>query len=63
LASQHHLDVDASVIVDLLGGPVVLRRLITGDAVTPRLARSIVNLVLDGAATPASREGSAAQRG
>jgi AcrR family transcriptional regulator len=47
-------DVDARVMVDLLGGPVVLRRLITGDPVSPRLARSIVNLVLDGAATPAT---------
>ncbi len=45
-------DVDARVMVDLLGGPVVLRRLITGDPVTPRLARTIVDLVLDGAATP-----------
>jgi len=48
-------DVDARVMVDLLGGPVVLRRLITGDPVTPRLARSIVDLVLDGAATPTGR--------
>ena len=45
-------DVDARVMVDLLGGPVVLRRLITGDPVTPRLARTIVDLVLEGAATP-----------
>jgi AcrR family transcriptional regulator len=45
-------DVDARVMVDLLGGPVVLRRLITGDPVTPRLARTIVDLVLDGAAIP-----------
>ena len=45
-------DVDARVMVDLLGGPVVLRRLITGDPVTPRLARTIVDLVLEGAAIP-----------
>ena len=43
-------DVDARVMVDLLGGPVVLRRLITGAPVNQRLIRSIVDLVLDGAA-------------
>jgi AcrR family transcriptional regulator len=47
-------DVDARVMVDLLGGPVVLRRLITGQPVNQRLAHTIVDLVLDGAApTPA----------
>lgn len=43
-------DVDARVMVDLLGGPVVLRRLITGEPVNQRLAREIVALVMDGAA-------------
>ena len=47
-------DVDASVMVDLLGGPVVLRRLITGAPVNQRLAHAIVDLVLDGAAPPQS---------
>jgi AcrR family transcriptional regulator len=47
-------DVDVEVIADLLGGPVVMRTLITGRPVTSRLARQIVELVLDGAA-PASR--------
>jgi len=43
-------DVDARVMIDLLGGPMVLRRLITGDPVNQRLAHAIVDLVLDGAA-------------
>jgi hypothetical protein len=42
-------------MVDLLGGPVVLRRLITGAPVNQRLARTIVDLVLDGAAPTPSR--------
>ena len=46
-------DVDARVMVDLLGGPVVLRRLITGGPVNQRLAHSIVDLVMDGAARTA----------
>jgi AcrR family transcriptional regulator len=48
-------DVDARVMVDLLGGPVVLRRLITGGPVNQRLARAIVDLVLDGAAPTPSQ--------
>jgi AcrR family transcriptional regulator len=48
-------DVDARVMVDLLGGPVVLRRLITGQPVNQRLAHTIVDLVLDGAATTPSQ--------
>jgi AcrR family transcriptional regulator len=43
-------EVDARVMVDLLGGPVVLRRLITGAPVNQRLALAIVDLVMDGAA-------------
>jgi AcrR family transcriptional regulator len=43
-------DVDPEVLADLLGGPIVLRRLITGRPVTPRLLREIVTLLLDGAA-------------
>ncbi|MGH2629482.1 MAG: TetR/AcrR family transcriptional regulator [Actinomycetota bacterium] len=46
-------DVDARVMIDLLGGPVVLRRLITGDPVNQRLAHAIVELVMDGAAPSA----------
>ena len=48
-------DVDARVMVDLLGGPVVLRRLITGQPVNQRLAHAIVDLVLDGAAPTPSQ--------
>jgi AcrR family transcriptional regulator len=43
-------DVDARLMVDVLGGPVVLRRLITGGPVNQRLAHAIVDLVMDGAA-------------
>ena len=46
-------DVDERVMVDLLGGPVVLRRLITGEPVNQRLVRTIVDLVMDGAAPTA----------
>jgi hypothetical protein len=48
-------DVDARVMIDLLGGPMVLRRLITGDPVNQRLALAIVDLVMDGAAPAPSR--------
>jgi len=48
-------DVDSRVMVDLLGGPVVLRRLITGQPVNQRLAHTIVDLVLDGAAPTPSQ--------
>lgn len=48
-------DVDARVMVDLLGGPVVLRRLITGAPVNQRLVRTVVDLVLDGAAPAPSQ--------
>ena len=48
-------EVDARVMVDLLGGPVVLRRLITGQPVNQRLAHTIVDLVLDGAAPTPSQ--------
>jgi AcrR family transcriptional regulator len=47
-------DVDPRVMVDLLGGPVVLRRLITGGPVNQRLALAIVDLVMDGAAPNAA---------
>jgi AcrR family transcriptional regulator len=43
-------DVDIEVVADLLSGPIVMRTLITGRPVTPRLAREIVALVLDGVA-------------
>jgi AcrR family transcriptional regulator len=43
-------DADAELIADLLGGPILMRRLITGRPVTTRLARQIVAAVLDGMA-------------
>jgi AcrR family transcriptional regulator len=43
-------DVDPEVIADLLGGAIVMRKMITGAPVTPRLVRQVVTLVLDGAA-------------
>jgi hypothetical protein len=41
-------DVDTEVIADLLGGPILMRRLITGRPVTAHLVRQIVAVVLDG---------------
>jgi len=45
-------DADVEVIADLLGGPIVMRRMITGRPVNARLARQIVAIVLDGVAPP-----------
>ena len=44
-------DVDVEVVADLLVGPIVIRTLLTGRPVNPRLARQIVALVCEGAAT------------
>ena len=43
-------DVDAEVVADMLGGTVVMRVLLTGGAVTPKLIRCAVDTLLDGAA-------------
>jgi len=43
-------DLDPELVADLLSGPIVMRLLLTGAPVTPRLGRRIVDLVLDGAA-------------
>lgn len=43
-------DLDAELVADVLGGPIFMRVLVTGAPVTRRLAREIVDLVLDGAA-------------
>ena len=43
-------DVDVEVIADLLGGPILMRRLVTGSPVSARFVRQIVTTVLDGAA-------------
>lgn len=42
-------DVDSRLMVDLLGGPIVLRRLIKGGPVNQRLVHAIIDLVMDGA--------------
>ncbi len=43
-------DADVEVIADLLSGPIVMRRMITGRPVNARFVRQIVTTVLDGAA-------------
>ena len=43
-------DVDVEVVADMLGGTVVMRVLLTGGAVTPKLIRSAVDTLVDGAA-------------
>jgi AcrR family transcriptional regulator len=48
-------DVDVEIIADLLGGPVVIRRLLTGRPVTARFVREVVDMVLDGAAAGEAR--------
>jgi AcrR family transcriptional regulator len=48
-------DVDVEIIADLLGGPVVIRRLLTGRPVTARFIREVVDAVLDGVAVPGRR--------
>jgi AcrR family transcriptional regulator len=41
-------DVDVEVVADMLAGPVVMRVLLTGGPVTPRLVRKVVDTMLDG---------------
>jgi AcrR family transcriptional regulator len=41
-------DVDVEVVADMLSGPVVMRVLLTGGAITPRLVRTVVDTMLDG---------------
>ncbi len=43
-------DVDMEVLADMLGGPVVMRVLLTGGSITPRLVRKVVDTMLDGIA-------------
>jgi AcrR family transcriptional regulator len=45
-------DADVEAIADLLGGPILMRRLVTGSPVNARFIRQIVTIVLDGAAPP-----------
>ena len=46
-------DADVEAIADLLGGPILMRRMITGRPVNARFIRQIVTTVLDGAGPPA----------
>lgn len=43
-------DTDVEVIADLLSGPVVMRKMITGRPVNARFVRQVVSTVIDGAA-------------
>ncbi len=43
-------DVDVEVVADMLAGPIVMRVLLTGGAVTPRLVLKVVDTMLDGIA-------------
>jgi len=43
-------DVDVEVVADMLSGPVVMRVLLTGGPITPRLVRKVVDTMLDGIA-------------
>lgn len=43
-------DVDVEVVADMLGGPMVMRVLLTGGAITPLLVRKVVDTMLDGIA-------------
>ncbi len=54
-------DVDVEVMADVLVGPIIMRTLITGRPITPRLARQIVTLVLDGAGACALTRSAAAR--
>ena len=45
-------DADVEVVADLLGGPIVMRRMITGRPVNARFVRLIVAAILDGVAPP-----------
>lgn len=47
--------VDVEIIADLLAGPVVIRRLLTGRPVTARFIREVVDMVLDGVAVREER--------
>ncbi|HZT10795.1 MAG TPA: TetR/AcrR family transcriptional regulator [Actinomycetota bacterium] len=44
------LDADVEIVADMLSGPVVMRLLLTGGAITPRLVRKVVDTILDGIA-------------
>jgi AcrR family transcriptional regulator len=48
-------DVDVELVADMLAGPMVMRILLTGGAITPRLVRQIVDTMLDGIAVRSLR--------
>jgi len=48
-------DIDHEVVGDLLGGPIVMRILLTGGSVAPKFVREAVDTVLGGIGT--RREG------
>jgi hypothetical protein len=47
--------IDLELVSDLLGGPIVMRVLLTGSPVGPAVARAIVATVLEGVGMPAPR--------
>ena len=46
-------DADVEIVADMLSGPVIMRMLLTGGAITPRLVRKVVDTILDGIAVGA----------
>jgi hypothetical protein len=46
-------EVDVEIVADMLSGPVVMRVLLTGGAITPRLVRKVIDTILDGIAVRA----------
>jgi AcrR family transcriptional regulator len=47
--------IDLELVSDLLGGPIVMRVLLTGSPIGPAVARAIVATVLEGVGMPAPR--------
>ena len=46
-------EVDAEVVMDCLTGPLFTRLLVTGRPLTPELVEQVLDVVLDGIASPA----------
>lgn len=49
-------DIDRELVLDFLGGPLFYRLLVTGGALDESLARGVVDVLMSGIATPATRE-------
>jgi AcrR family transcriptional regulator len=47
-------DIDIEVVLDVLSGPLFLRKLISGMPIEPGLADQVVDILLNGAAAPGS---------